>query len=62
MKKYNDSIPGWFTEEDNIVALKLAQAVPENGIIVEIGSFVGKSAWHWANSAHPSVKIYCIDK
>lgn len=38
-----------------------AKEVPENGIIVEVGSFAGRSAWHWAKSAHPSVTVYAVD-
>lgn len=39
-----------------------AKEVPKNGIVVEVGSFTGRSAWHWANAVDPSVKVYCIDK
>lgn len=37
-----------------------AKEVPENGVIVEVGSYVGRSACAWA-MADPTVKIYCID-
>lgn len=39
-----------------------AKKVPNNGVIVEIGSFLGRSSVCWAMSAHNSVKIYCIDR
>lgn len=39
-----------------------AKEVPENGIVVEIGSFTGRSAWHWSKSVHHSVTVYCIDR
>jgi predicted O-methyltransferase YrrM len=38
-----------------------ARDVPENGIIVEVGSFAGRSAWHWAKSVHHSVTVYAVD-
>lgn len=39
----------------------LASRVPAQGIIVEIGSFKGRSSWTLAKSCHPGVKVYCID-
>jgi hypothetical protein len=38
-----------------------AKKVPKNGVIVEIGSFFGKSAIGWASACDPSVTVYCID-
>lgn len=35
--------------------------VPKNGVIVELGTFMGKSAVCWAMNADPTVTIYCID-
>jgi predicted O-methyltransferase YrrM len=39
----------------------LAAQVPENGVIVEIGSHRGRSAAYMAAAAKDSVAIYCID-
>lgn len=39
----------------------LASQVPDNGVIVEIGSHRGRSAAYMASAAKPSVTIYCID-
>jgi len=39
-----------------------ARSVPKNGVVVEVGSFFGRSAVCWAMSADPSVKIYCGDR
>jgi len=41
---------------------KLAETVPKNGVIVEVGSYNGRSAYAWAKSCDPSVTVYCIDQ
>ena len=55
------AIPGSTNAKDIEVIELLAKQVPENGTIVEIGSWAGRSAVAWARNAHPSVRIYCID-
>ncbi|MBX3004570.1 MAG: class I SAM-dependent methyltransferase [Anaerolineales bacterium] len=40
----------------------LASQVPENGIIVEVGSFWGRSAGYMASAMHRSVQLFCVDK
>lgn len=59
MKAY--SVPGLSNNKDLDVAYEWARTVPENGVIVELGSFFGRTAVAFAEGAHPSVKIYCID-
>lgn len=59
---YNLDIPGFMTEGDLQVIESLAQKVPHNGTIIEIGSFMGRSSWAFAQSSHPSVTVYCIDR
>lgn len=58
---YDLSVRGWMAENELTIIEQLAQQVPENGIIVEIGSMMGRTACAWAMSAHPSVKVYCLD-
>lgn len=58
---YKNNIIGWFAVGDCHALSILAKQVPENGIIVEVGSLFGKSSVSLAENAHPSVKIYCID-
>lgn len=58
---YNTKIPGFMSDVSLPAIERLARKVPENGVIVEIGSFMGRSAWAFAKSAYPSVKVYCID-
>lgn len=58
---YNLDIEGFMTESELIQIEKWAHEVPANGIIVELGSFKGRSAYTWAKSCDPSVTVYCID-
>lgn len=39
----------------------VAQLVPPNGSIVEVGSLFGASSWAWAKSADPTVTVHCLD-
>ena len=57
----NDSIPGQLHREEMRAIELLAQLVPENGHIVEVGSLLGLSSWIWAKSVHDSVTVHCID-
>jgi hypothetical protein len=58
---YDLSILGHMVEPELKVIESWASNVPKNGVVVEIGSFFGRSAVCWALSADPSVKIYCGD-
>ena len=59
MKAY--SVPGLTSNKDLDIIYEWARTVPENGVIVELGSFFGRSAIAFAEGAYPSVKINCID-
>ncbi|MES0883729.1 class I SAM-dependent methyltransferase [Roseibium sp. SCP14] len=59
--KINNSIPRTMTVEGLHYLGKLAQSVPENGTIVEVGPLYGSSTWVLAKNSAPSVKIYSID-
>lgn len=55
------SIPG-FCPRPQLKALEsLAAQVPENGVVVEVGSLFGRSAYVWASSTPPSARIFCVD-
>ncbi len=56
-----NNITGFATAEQLALIEHWAKEVPRNGKIVEIGSFAGRSAYHWAKSAHPSVTVFAID-
>lgn len=58
---YDLSIVGWFTEAQLQVIEKIAQTVPEHGVVVEIGSMYGRSTICWAKTCPPSSTIYAID-
>ncbi len=58
---YKEDIPGYMPLVDLQTLEILAQRVPPGGIIVELGSFLGKSSWALSKSCDPSVKVYCID-
>ena len=59
MKAYD--VLGLTSEADLDKLYNLAKAVPENGIIVEVGSLFGRTAVALAEGAVSSTKIYCID-
>jgi len=59
---YDISISGHMTEPELKIIESWSQSVPKNGVIVELGSHQGRSAYCWSKSCDPSVKIYCIDK
>jgi predicted O-methyltransferase YrrM len=59
MKAYD--VPGLSTKKDIDIVYEWARTVPENGVIVEIGSLFGRTAVALAEGSYPSVKIYCID-
>lgn len=56
-------IPGWMLENESIALAEAAYDLPENAVILEIGSFVGKSAVLLAGSRKlkNSGKLHCID-
>jgi len=58
---HNLNIPGLVTLDDLRVLEYFAREVPKNGLIVEIGSFCGKTSYTLAKSCDPSVRVVCID-
>ena len=58
---YNLKIPGWMPESELQILEQLATTIPAHGRMVEIGPFLGRSSWCWAKSAHPTVKVTCLD-
>ncbi len=59
--KINHDIPRTMTLEGLEYLGRLAQSVPKNGVIVEVGPLFGSSTWVLAKNAHPSVTVYSID-
>ena len=58
---YNLNIPGWMPESELKTLEQIAQTIPENGTMVEVGPFCGRSSWCWAKSADPTVTVHCLD-
>jgi hypothetical protein len=58
---YDTTIDGHMNESELRCIERWASAVPENGVIVEVGSLYGRSAIAWAKSCDPSVNVYCVD-
>lgn len=53
-------IPGWSSKNELSLLASLASRVPENGTIVELGSFAGRTAHVMAKNA-PKATLYAID-
>lgn len=58
---YDLSIVGWFLEDQLKILESIAKSVPENGVVVEIGSMYGRSTVCWAKTCPESATIYAID-
>lgn len=54
------NVLGWMTNQELSVLNKISKLIPDDGVIVEVGSMFGRSACVWASSK-PLGKIYCID-
>jgi hypothetical protein len=57
----DESIPGWMTRSELALIAGVAADLPDHSVIVEIGSFAGRSSAHWAQNSRPTVVIFCID-
>jgi hypothetical protein len=61
MNFYRNRVLGWLSYSEQHIISLLAKKVKSFGVIVELGSFLGKSSVAWADNAHQTVTIYCID-
>lgn len=57
----NEQIKGELSKEELIAIAALARSVPPGGVVVEVGSYMGLSSWHWAKNVDASVTVYCVD-
>lgn len=60
--KYRTDIEGYMSEKELDQIAIWANDVPSGGVIIEFGSYYGRSSVCWAMNCDPSVTIYCIDK
>lgn len=54
-------IPGWNTRNTLTVLAGYASAVPENGTILELGGFFGRTSYTLGMAKLPSVKLITVD-
>ena len=57
----NLDIPGWTSVTKLEYLANMANGVPDEGWIFEVGTFCGRSAFVLAANSLPSVKITCVD-
>jgi MMP 1-O-methyltransferase len=56
------NVPGWFTMQEGFNLLELSEVLPPDSVIVETGSFCGKSSRFLLLGAIMSrSKLYCVD-
>ena len=53
-------VPGYLTDGDLVAMKELCKLAPDSGLLVEIGSFLGKSTVEWAKNLHILNKDYRI--
>ncbi len=58
---YDLSIEGFMSEGELKIIEKWASTVPDNGVVVEVGSHLGRSSYCWAKTIPQTAKLYCID-
>ena len=61
MTKFKTDVPGWMTEVDLNVLYKLASMVPDEGSILELGCFLGRSTSALFNGKSSTVKLTVVD-
>lgn len=54
-------IPGWSSYRDLLLLATVAQMMPDNGIIVEAGCYLGRSSYVIGSNLNPSCTFHGID-
>lgn len=57
----NTEIPGWMHEADLLALETLARMVPENGVVIEVGAFLGRSTWMWSKTIPATAELHVVD-
>lgn len=60
-KSPHTGIPGWDSDAEEEMLIKLAGTVPEEGVIVEVGSEYGRSAGAFLLGSKKSVQLVSVD-
>lgn len=58
---YDLNIEGFMSEGELKIIEEWSKLVPDNGVVVEVGSHLGRSSYCWAKSIPESATLYCID-
>lgn len=56
-----ERVHGWLSRAEGHLLWELASRVPETEVVVEIGSFLGRSTTYLGHGAGPGVAVYAID-
>jgi len=58
-----DNVKGWLSQPEQVLLYDLARAVPTGGVIVELGSWMGRSTIMLAagSLAGPRAKVFAVD-
>lgn len=56
-----ESIHGWLSRAEGQLLWELASRVPEAEVVVEIGSFLGRSTTYLGHGVRPGVTVYAVD-
>jgi hypothetical protein len=57
----DESIPGWSWPRDLRLLAMIAKMVPDNGIVVEAGCYLGRSSYAIAANLKPTCTLHAID-
>lgn len=57
----SDQIFGWFFEGDKLFYNFISEKIPENGVFVEIGCWLGKSSSYFCSIKKKNQKLICVD-
>lgn len=55
------SIPGWSSIRDLLLLATVAQMLPDHSVMIEAGSYLGRSSYAIGKNMNPSCTLHCID-
>jgi len=57
----SDNVSGWFFEGDKLFYKFISDKIPDNGVFVEIGCWLGKSSLYFSSIKKKNQKLICVD-